>query len=137
MDSVIGKLKNNKSPGWYGLTNEFYKVFWADIREVLYQALSESIDSGSLSPSQRIGILTIIPKPKPATEHNFLYATLESMGFGNYLIKLIKLAFNGCMSLAKVNGHLSSPIYLIRGLHQGSPLSPILFLIVAQTIRSD
>lgn len=220
MDSVIGKLKNNKSPGWDGLTNEFYKVFWGDIREILYQAMSESISSGTLSPSQRIGILTIIPKPKPATElihiknwrpitllnvdykifchviknrvlkaipviidnvqsgfqpgksttdnlilmtlaleyfnhheeeegmivqvdlekafdsveHNFLYATLEAMGFGNYLIKLIKVAFNGSMSLANVNGHLSSPIYLLRGLHQGSPLSPILFLIVAQAL---
>ena len=220
MDRVVGKLNNNKSPGWDGLTNEFYKLFWVDIRLVLYQALTEGIASGSLSPSQRIGILTIIPKPKPATElvhlknwrpitllnvdykilthviknrllttipiiidssqsgfqagksttdnlilmtlaleyfqqheeeegmimqvdmekafdsveHNFLYSTLEAMGFGDYIIKLIKVAFNGCMSLANVNGHLSSPVYLLRGLHQGSPLSPILFLIVAQVL---
>ena len=36
------------------------------------------------------------------------------------------------MSYANVNGHLSSPICLHRGLHQGSPLSPILFLLIAQ-----
>ena len=36
------------------------------------------------------------------------------------------------MNYANVNGYLSEPIYISRGLHQGSPLSPILFLLVAQ-----
>ena len=27
-DTVWTKLKNNKSPGWDGLTAEFYKTFW-------------------------------------------------------------------------------------------------------------
>ena len=67
-----------------------------------------------------------------SVEHAFLFSTLEAMGIGDYLIKLIKVAFQGCMSYANVNGFLSSPIYLMRGLHQGSPLSPILFLLVAQ-----
>ena len=36
------------------------------------------------------------------------------------------------MSFANINGHLSSPIHIFRGLHQDSPLFPILFLLVAQ-----
>ena len=36
------------------------------------------------------------------------------------------------MSYANINGYLSSHIYIFRGLHQGSPLSPTLFLLVAQ-----
>ena len=40
------------------------------------------------------------------------------------------------MSYANVNGYLSSPIYIGRGLHQGSPLSPVLFLLVAQIFSS-
>ena len=220
MDVVISKLKNNKSPGWDGLSNEFYKTFWPKIRDLLFKALEESITASCLSPSQRIGILTIIPKPKspielvhienwrPITllnidykifthviknrlltsiptiiskmqsgfqagkstsdnlilmclalehfqnneeeeglicqvdlmkafdsvEHSFLFETLKRMGFGEYMTRLIKTAFNGCMSLANVNGHLTEPIYLLRGLHQGSPLSPLLFLIVAQVL---
>ena len=65
-------------------------------------------------------------------EHTFLFKTLDVMGIGDYVIKLIKIAFTGCMSYANINGYLSKPIYLIRGLHQGSPLSPILFLMIAQ-----
>ena len=59
------------------------------------------------------------------------------MGFGEPLINLVKLAFSGCMSFANVNGYLSDTIYIGRGLHQGSPLSPILFLLVAQVFTTN
>ena len=65
-------------------------------------------------------------------EHCFLFRTMEIMGFGESFIKLVKVAFFGSLSYANINGYLSSPIYLSRGLHQGSPLSPILFLLIAQ-----
>ena len=58
------------------------------------------------------------------------------MGIGDYVIELIKVAFTGCMSYANINGYLSKPIYLMRGLHQGSPLSPILFLMIAQVFSN-
>ena len=54
-----------------------------------------------------------------------------------FVIGLVKLAFNGCMSYANINGHLSSPIYILRGLHQGSPLSPVLFLLVSQVLTKN
>ena len=222
MDDVVKNLQNSKSPGWDGLTAEFYKKFWPTLRPILYKTYLESIESKCLSPSQRTGILTLLPKPKtpieltyiknwrPITllnidykifahiiknrinkslpqiisstqsgfqagrstsdnliliclvlehfnnnieeeglllqvdfekafdtvEHSFLFEILESMGFGSYLISLIKVAFLGCFSYINVNGYLSAPIYLSRGLHQGSPLSPILFLLIAQVFSS-
>ena len=222
MDAIVNKLTNNKSPGWDGLSAEFYKTFWLDIRQIIYDCYLESIDSGCLSPSQRIGILTLIPKPKspvelnyiknwrPITllnidykifthiaknrimkaipsiisktqsgfqagrstsdnlilmsmvlesfnndseqeglllqidfekcfdsvEHKFVFSTFEKLGFSDYIIKLIKVAFQACSSYANINGFLSAPIYILRGLHQGSPLSPILFLLVAQTFSN-
>ena len=68
IDAVYTKLKNNKSPGWDGLTAEFYKTFWGNIRTILHSCYVESISNGIVSPSQRIGILTLIPKPKPPAE---------------------------------------------------------------------
>ena len=65
-------------------------------------------------------------------EHCFFFRTMEIMGFGEKLIKLVKYAFFGCLSYANINGYLSSPIYLSRDLHQGSPLNPILFLLISQ-----
>ena len=72
-----------------------------------------------------------------SVEHIFLFETLASLGFGSYLINLVKLVYHGSYSYALVNGHLTNPIYLERGLHQGSPLSPVLFLIVAQVFTNN
>ena len=72
-----------------------------------------------------------------SVEHAFLFQTLAKLGFGNYLINLVKLAFHDCFSYAIVNGHQTSPIYRGRGLHQESPLSPILFLVVAQVFTNN
>ena len=35
MNAVVGSLQNNKSPGWDGLSTEFYKEFWDIIRPIL------------------------------------------------------------------------------------------------------
>ena len=72
-----------------------------------------------------------------SVEHEFIYSTMKKMGFGDALIELVKLAFNGCISFANVNGHLSKTIYIGRGLHQGSPLSPVLFLLTAQVFTKN
>ena len=53
------------------------------------------------------------------------------------MINFVRTAFNGCMSFANVNGHLSEAIYIGRGLHQGSPLSPVLFLLIAQVFTKN
>ena len=55
----MGSLKNNKSPGFDGLSAEFYKEFWDIIRAILYKTYIKSIDMECMSPSQRIGILTL------------------------------------------------------------------------------
>ena len=221
LEPIVSQLSSNKSPGWDGLTAEFYKYFWDDIKHIVFSSYLESIENVSMSPSQRIGVLTLIPKPKPppdlvyiknwrpitllnvdykifthavknriietlphlisqaqtgfqsgksthdnlilmsmvlehyeknnyeeglilqvdfqrafdSVEHYFLFKVMESMGFGSYILKLVKTAFAGCMSFININGHLSSPVYICRGLHQGSPLSPVLFLLVAQVFN--
>ena len=223
LDAVVKALKTNKSPGWDGLTSEFYKEFWSCVRPIFVNVIEASIANKILPPSMRIGVITLIPKPKPppelnyiknwrpitllnndykiiahviknrllqtvpclisrsqsgfqsgkstndnlilmylvleyytnnpddegllvqvdyekafdSVEHSFLYATMKHMGFGNNLIVLVKLIFQGCLSYVNINGHLSAPIYIGRGLHQGSPLSPVLFLIVAQVFTKN
>ena len=56
MDVVVGNLKNYKSPGWDGLTAEFYKEFWDISRPILFNNFVESIEMDCMSPSQRIAV---------------------------------------------------------------------------------
>jgi len=41
--SIISNNKSNKSPGPDGLTWNFYKIFWKDLKMLLFNALIESI----------------------------------------------------------------------------------------------
>ena len=59
---ALKKLPNNKSPGPDGLTTNFYKFFWPDIRELLQESYSYSFINNTLTQDQRMGILNLIPK---------------------------------------------------------------------------
>ena len=55
-------MKNNKSPGSDGITTEFYKLFWNDIKLYLLNSLNYSLQTGNLTDLQKQGIITLIPK---------------------------------------------------------------------------
>ena len=59
---AVFDMKANKSPGIDGLTGEFYKHFWNSISTLFYDALGEIFQSGELSFSQRLSVLTLIHK---------------------------------------------------------------------------
>jgi exonuclease III len=59
---AVHKLKLNKSPGSDGLTPEFYKTFWEDIKEIVTDSLNEGFDKGEFSFSQKRGIIKLLYK---------------------------------------------------------------------------
>ena len=60
--STLKRLKNNKSPGTSGFQAEFFKFFWKDIGAFIVRSFNCSIRKGELSTSQKLGIITILPK---------------------------------------------------------------------------
>ena len=56
-------MKNDKSPGLDGFTVEFFKLFWADIRVIVLRSLNYAYRIGNLSVTQKLGIITCLPKP--------------------------------------------------------------------------
>lgn len=65
----LRQLPNNKSPGCDGLGTEFYKFFWKDIKQLVFESYMYSFDVGTLSLDQRRAILNIIPKPNKDLRH--------------------------------------------------------------------
>jgi hypothetical protein len=59
---TISSMNLNKSPGYDGLPLECYIVFWADISDMLMESFNFSFKNGLLSPSQRYGVITLLPK---------------------------------------------------------------------------
>ena len=57
----IKSFKNNKTPGTDGLTAEFYKFFWQDIKHVLLASIIYTVVYGKLSVEQRRLIISLRP----------------------------------------------------------------------------
>ena len=59
---ALNLMKNGKNPGSDGLTVEFYKHFWPDVKYIIYESLQECIQDKMLSVEQRRAIIRLIPK---------------------------------------------------------------------------
>ena len=60
----LSAMKVDKVSGPDGLNVEFYHVFWPVIGRIVHASLLYAQTHGSLSDSQRRGILRLIPKKK-------------------------------------------------------------------------
>ncbi len=67
-------------------------------------------------------------------DHNFMLETLIFFGFGEYFLKAIQTLYNDCNSPIKLSHGTTSRFKINRGIRQGCPISPFLFLLVTQTM---
>ena len=65
---ILSQMSNNKSPGSDGYTVEFYKFFFNDIGKYLIGSLNYAFKAGKLSVTQRLGVITCIPKANKCRE---------------------------------------------------------------------
>ena len=65
---------------------------------------------------------------------SFLLSTLSKMGFGASFRKWIKLFYTGIRSSIIVNGYTTKPFCPSRGVRQGCPLSPLLYILTMEVL---
>ena len=74
-------------------------------------------------------------------DRNFLDKTLDKLNFGPSFKNWIKTLYCDANCTIMNNGWMSDPVRLHRGLRQGCPLSPLLYVLIAeslgQAIRKD
>ena len=58
----LRSMQNNKSPGNDGLTKEFYKTFWDDLKEIFVNFVGKAKEIRHLITSQRQAIIKLIEK---------------------------------------------------------------------------
>lgn len=62
LSCAVKDMKNNKTPGCDGLPIEIYKILWAKLGKVYFNAIISAFQSGKLMRSARRGVITLIPK---------------------------------------------------------------------------
>ena len=106
--NIVYKSKNIKSPGPDGFSNEFYKIFWTQIKTLLLNLMKFYRERGELNKAQTNGIITCIPKEekirndlknwRPITLLNSIYKFYSSIlaeRIKKYLPKFIHLDQKG------------------------------------------
>ncbi|CAM6097625.1 unnamed protein product [Calypogeia fissa] len=61
--------------------------------------------------------------------HDYLWSTLSHMGLGRNFIRLVQSLLTDAYSRVHINGSFSTEIQLRRGVRQGCPISPLLFVL--------
>ena len=65
---------------------------------------------------------------------DFMYDSLKLFGFGDSLIQWVKTLNENCTSSMNYNGWIHGNIKLERGIKQGCPLSPLLYIIASEIL---
>ena len=122
---ALKTMDKNKSPGNDGLPAKFYEAFWEDISKLLVNALNCSYERGTLSISQRRGLIKLIPKKnsilsnlknwRPLSFLNTDYK-IASKAIANRLKKVLPTLINQDQTGFLKNKSISANIVLIEGM---------------------
>ena len=117
---VVEKDQTCRVPGRYIGENV------ALLRDVVYYCTSFDVPVAVLSLDQE--------KAFDRVDWDFMRSTLSTMGFGPSFISWVNLFYNRIQSAVNVNGYLSPFFHLTRGVRQGCPLSPLLYVLVSEVL---
>lgn len=70
-------------------------------------------------------------------DHEFMLRVLRKFGFGTFFCHWVEIFYAHAFSRILVNGALSCPVYLHRGVRQGYPLSPLLYVLVSEVLSTQ
>ena len=85
------------------------------------------------------GILVSLDQEKAFdhVNHSFLFRLLKQLGFGPTFIQWVHTLYTGANMQIILNCYLSSRIDLKRGVRQGDPLSPLLYVLCVEVLASQ
>ncbi|KAI3359137.1 hypothetical protein L3Q82_002592 [Scortum barcoo] len=96
------------------------------IRDILEVSGSLAVDTGLISIDQE--------KAFDRVEHKYLWQTLAAFGFSPGFIAKIRVLYCDIASVLKINGGLSAPFRVQRGIRQGCCLSGMLYSLAIEPL---
>ncbi len=108
-----------------------------DIRDGLL-ALYTTVESMILNYTDGILVSLDHMSAFDMIEWDYILQSMKAFGFGPNFMKWIRTIYcsGRVRSSVQVNGFLSSPFLVTRGIRQGCPLSPLLNVLVSETVTN-
>ncbi|KAF5338264.1 hypothetical protein D9611_014618 [Ephemerocybe angulata] len=87
---------------------------------------------------QENGVLVFLDQEKAYDRitHAFLLRSLETLGFPDHFCKIIRSLYDKAETVVILNGVISKPYKITRGVRQGDPLSCLLFNIAIESLAN-
>lgn len=112
-----------------GVRNRYIGENVALLRDVAYFVNQENLSAAILSLDQE--------KAFDRVDWGVLRSTLRHMGFGPSFVSWVDLLYSQIRSSVLVNGYVSTPFRPTRGVRQGCPLSPLLYVISIEVLAAN
>lgn len=112
-----------------GVPHRFIGENVALLRDVVHYANVADLPVAVLSLDQE--------KAFDRVDWPFLLSTLSRMGFGPSFVRWVKLLYSDIRSSVIINGYTSRSFKPSRGVRQGCPLSPLLYILTMEVLAAN